>query len=410
MKVQRRRGSCPSLAVPMLTGDGWLVRFKPASGLSACQLTELARAAARWGNGHVEVTVRASLQIRGLTPMSAHDLAMEIADIGIEIRDGISIETGPLAGTDIMELADPRPLAEAIRTSVEALDIADRLGPKVSVTVDGGGALPLCATAADVKLEAFRDGTQIFWQVRAGGDAAHAPILGSGDERRVIGAAVAVLESIARKGVAARARNLGEAELSAIIDELDRPNVSETFRSANPIGLFPIVGGKWARGFGLPFGQTTSEALTEFAALAGAHEIRLAPNRGLLVLGIARDEERVMTVDANRIGFITEADDPRLMVVACAGAPACASAQLATKPLAEEIVRNWRDLLDGSFRLHLSGCAKRCAQPSGPSITLVGRESDCEIAAENVVPAQDLRDILLSRGKAHLFALPGREP
>ena len=60
--------------------------------------------------------------------------------------------TGPLAGLDAAELADPRPLARAIRSRVAARGLAARLHPKVSVMVDGGGALPLDGVAADVRL------------------------------------------------------------------------------------------------------------------------------------------------------------------------------------------------------------------------------------------------------------------
>ena len=71
----------------MLTGDGWLVRLTPASGLTPAQLAGLARAAARLGNGLIEVTARGSLQMRGLTPASAAALAAAVAALGIAVRD-----------------------------------------------------------------------------------------------------------------------------------------------------------------------------------------------------------------------------------------------------------------------------------------------------------------------------------
>ncbi|MNY45421.1 Nicotinate dehydrogenase subunit A [compost metagenome] len=45
------------------------------------------------------------------------------------------VETPPLAGSDPYEVLDPRPLARAIRDGSAAL--APRLGPKVTVIVDG---------------------------------------------------------------------------------------------------------------------------------------------------------------------------------------------------------------------------------------------------------------------------------
>ena len=70
---------------------------------------------ARHGNGIMEVTARGSLQIRGLTAESAPLLAAEVDALGIAVRTGVPVETGPLAGLDPEEIADPRPLAERIR-------------------------------------------------------------------------------------------------------------------------------------------------------------------------------------------------------------------------------------------------------------------------------------------------------
>ena len=68
------RGRCPTLAAPMLTGDGWLVRLRAGGGLTAAQAAGLAAAAGRLGNGRIEVTGRGSLQVRGLTPETAEEL------------------------------------------------------------------------------------------------------------------------------------------------------------------------------------------------------------------------------------------------------------------------------------------------------------------------------------------------
>ena len=73
------RGWCPSVFTPMQADDGLLVRVKPtASALSAQQLAALAEAAAREGNGKVQLTSRANLQLRGFTPASAERFARSL--------------------------------------------------------------------------------------------------------------------------------------------------------------------------------------------------------------------------------------------------------------------------------------------------------------------------------------------
>ena len=63
-----RRGACPSLDQPMVTGDGLLVRLTLATrALSPAQWTALTTAAATHGNGRMEISRRGNLQLRGLT-------------------------------------------------------------------------------------------------------------------------------------------------------------------------------------------------------------------------------------------------------------------------------------------------------------------------------------------------------
>jgi precorrin-3B synthase len=70
-------------------------------------------------------------------------------------------------------------------------------------------------------------------------------------------------------------------------------------------------------------------------------------------------------------------------VVACSGAPACGSALLPTRALAGALT----GIADG-WMLHLSGCGKRCAQPPGRAVTLVGTARGWELTGEGMpVPA-----------------------
>src|SRR5690349_18445400 len=90
----RRRGACPALATPMSTGDGLLVRLRPAGGaLTLSQFASLARSAAAHGNGILEITARGNLQIRGLRAETVGQLAADIDAAEITVPDGPAIET-----------------------------------------------------------------------------------------------------------------------------------------------------------------------------------------------------------------------------------------------------------------------------------------------------------------------------
>jgi precorrin-3B synthase len=65
--------------------------------------------------------------------------------------------------------------------------------------------------------------------------------------------------------------------------------------------------------------------------------------------------------------LITRADDPLLRVIACSGAARCREAHADTRTLAAALAPH----LAADVRLHVSGCAKSCAQSGPAPITLV---------------------------------------
>ncbi|HET9067596.1 MAG TPA: hypothetical protein VFN28_03045, partial [Amaricoccus sp.] len=256
-----------------------------------------------------------------------------IEGLGIGVLGG-PVVTGALAGLDAGEREDPRPVAEAIRRGAAGM----ALPPKASVVVDGGGVLHLEGVGADVRVRALGGGD---WEVAGVGrfDAA--------------GAAAAALRALAGP----RARDRGR-------------------EAAVPVGRFALRDGE-AVGVGVAFGQMEAVALAGLAAAVGEGELRPAAGRGLVALGV---EVEAFRTAAERLGFVVDPGDPRLRIVACSGAPACASAHLATRELAAALARR-PELLEG-VRVHLSGCAKRCAQPAGACVSLVAGEGGNAIEGE----------------------------
>ena len=96
---------------------------------------------------------------------------------------------------------------------------------------------------------------------------------------------------------------------------------------------------------------------------------------GLLVVGLAQDACASLQKTAASLGFVTVPGDPRLYIAACPGAPACASGRIAAREIAETVANGHAGLLDGSFTLHISGCAKGCAHPNAAALALVGGEN-----------------------------------
>ena len=85
---------------------------------------------------------------------------------------------------------------------------------------------------------------------------------------------------------------------------------------------------------------------------------------------------------AERLGFITRADDPRRKVIACAGAPICASAHIASRALAPAVASSAAPRLG---TIHISGCAKGCAHAGAAALTVVGMPEGCALIANGTV-------------------------
>lgn len=352
MSAPMRRGACPSLAVPMLTGDGWLARLSFTEPLEVPQTTGICEVAERLGNGLVEVTARGSLQIRGLD--EGAPLAAALAPLGLPLAEGVPVIASPLAGRDPAERADPRPLAAVLRA------FRGPLPPKVSAVVDGGGSFPLDALAADVRLAAIGGG----WRVGVGGTAGSARWLGAFEAEAAAALGLELLGEMSRHSC--RGRDLDVAGGKG----------GQGHGWTGPVRRFVLRPGV-ARGVAFPFGVTGAEALSRLAQAAAPARLVPAPGRCMIALGI--EDEAGFLAAAERLGFVTDARDARLGIAACAGAPACASGRIATRAIAARIASEGR--LAG-VRLHLSGCPKRCAQPAGPVVTLVAGETGPQVTGD----------------------------
>jgi len=110
--------------------------------------------------------------------------------------------------------------------------------------------------------------------------------------------------------------------------------------------------------------------------------MRAAPGRALMIVGLTQHTAVSFAAIPEALGFVVRADDPRRHVVACAGAPICASADIAARAIAPQIAAAAAPHLDGSFKIHISGCAKGCAHPAPAALTVVGTSSGCALIAD----------------------------
>jgi precorrin-3B synthase len=342
------KGWCPGALRPMLSGDGLVVRVRPHGGrLEAKQAAGIADLAAHYGNGLIDVTSRANLQIRGVTDAAHLALLDGLAQLGLldsdpeaESRRNIQVTPFWNTGDDTCLLADEleRVLADS------ALDLPTKFG----FAIDSGQGRVLAGASADIRIERDRAGGLL---VRADGAELGRSVTRGG----AVDAALALAKWFVASGGAKGGRGRMAAHIAAGATLPDA-----LCGDAEPAAVVPEPHpGLYPQGavVGVAFGQMPHSVLHHLAACAPA--LRMTPWRMILAEGM-----REMPGDAD---LITEADDPALRVIACSGAPRCREAHADTRALAAVLAPH----IAPDAKLHVSGCAKGCAHSGSATITLV---------------------------------------
>jgi precorrin-3B synthase len=348
------KGWCPGALRPMESGDGLLVRIRPhGAALSRAVMHGIADAAERHGNGHIDLTRRANLQIRGVRPETLGPLqrtldALGLIDASIGAESVRNLLVGPLSGLDPSETLDMRPLARELADRLASEPAALELPAKFSIVLDGGGRLTLMPERADIRLMACESGGRKMVAIGRSGAA----WLGVEEPDHTASTVIAI--------IAGRARKLQPVET------LTLPR--EDAASPQP-GRLDLGAGRIALGVGVPFGRIEAEQLRALASFAP--EVRLSPWRMLYIPAEGEAATTRITVQAAALGFVIAPGDPLMRIQACPGRPACHAANADTRADAARVAR-WMAATGYPGTVHVSGCAKGCACSARADITLVG--------------------------------------
>jgi precorrin-3B synthase len=408
MNMPAIKGWCPGALRPMESGDGLIVRLKLTGGIVpldfAMQIAEWSRC---FGNGEIDLTARANLQLRGITDESLPGLQQAIADAGLldENPDGEAIRNviaSPLAGLDPDALIDIRPMVASLEARLTSDPKLYALPAKFCFAVDDGGAFGLGGVRADVRFEAVAgEGFSIRL------DGAPDEALGPCRWDELVDVAVALAKAcvddgksvrrmrdfVVRVGAEAIARSVG-------LDCKHAPSLRT--KSRETLGFQSLARTKTFVGVGFPFGRISAGSLaglTRDAAQNGATEIRLTPWRVLLIPLPSREAAHRLIDSVSKDAFILDPADPRRRVAACVGAPGCRNATTAIRGDAGRLAA----LVGENSVLHVSGCAKGCAHPHSAPVTLVGREGLYDLVRDGA-PSDSpaLRGLTLDEAAAYL--------
>jgi len=325
------KGWCPSLKKPMQTGDGLLVRVPIKFGrLRVGVARKIAKLAQKYGNGHLDLSARGNLQIRGVSEASYPLLRKELANLGFVHDFTLHIITNPLAEIDQSCNADVLEIAEELER-FWALNSNAKIPEKFLIVLDGGGIFPLTDIPCDLYFT---------------------------PETANISNIIKILSQSPK---------------------CNKKPFSEKLIS-QPLGFIPLAEQSGELMFSAPFGRVEAEELKQLADVAEKYsngEIILAPKRIFILPNIAQNDSKNALIAVEKIGFITKNDDSRLKIHACVGAPACSSALGETREYAAKYALKNPNL---EQIVHITGCSKGCAYSGKADILITASKIGYDIS------------------------------
>lgn len=386
VESNRIKGWCPGALRPMRSGDGLIVRVRLTGGdLSPERGAALAEAARRYGNGLIDLTSRANLQMRGVRDETLQPLLDRLAELGLldasaaaeQVRNVIA---SPLAGLDPSAPIDVQPLIRALELRLIGNDRFHSLPAKFGFLLEGGGVLSLDGIEADIALRAEDDA---HFRLEAGGET-----LGRVRVEEALEAALGVAERFLalRQSDERRMRDVvkrlrDEAHLPSPCKDhfVDKAVASSRLAGPDAAGFFTAAA---------PFGRLDAPQLEGLAAIAARNgaTLRLTPWRSILLAPLAVD----VTPDVSSLGLVVDPGDPRLAIAACPGSPSCLSGEAPAQADAARLAPVLAGFVERGASVHVSGCAKGCARRAAASITLVGQGGRYGIAfdADSKAPSE----------------------
>lgn len=395
-----RAFACPGLFRIVPARDGGICRIKLARGrLTSMQARAIAAIAARFATGAIEITNRANIQIRGITPGTETEViaTLRAAGLGADnpgADDIRNVMVSPLAGDDPEQIADVGGLADEVLQRLQAEPRYHALSPKFGIQIDGGEGIAMLDHPNDIWLSAVDRDRFAF------GFAGCPPQ----DERDCAAGFVATPQAAdfifacidfflpfnggrnkSGQEIARFRHLLADMAASEILSRIGFPVSGAPEASAwrrRPVRAFAHLGARPQRGdqkFAIgampQLGRLTPSTLQQLADLANeftAGEIRCTPWQSILLPNVEHTESPVLASAIDRLGLIIAADRPLAAIITCAGSVGCASGHSDTKSDAVDLADRLEILGASLFDIHVSGCSKSCAAPRPAQATLVG--------------------------------------
>ncbi|WP_235526288.1 precorrin-3B synthase [Nostoc piscinale] len=394
--------ACPGLFYATSAQDGILSRLRiPGGILNSKQCQAIAAIADMYGGGYVDVTNRANLQIREISKGISSEVLQQLQDLGIGSHNSAidhirNIMTSPTAGIDPEELIDTRPFVQSWDAYLAEHSELSALSAKFSVCFDGGGKVSVSDRLNDILLRAELSDTQVYFRLYLSFIKSKPPI----DTGIILLpeqclSVLAALADIYLQHTDVQLKR--KPRLQEVINSLGYENYLQqveqrltfTLQRSQPSPATKEVGfwhigthpqrqeNLFYIGVVLPLGRLESQQLRRLGDLAakyGNGTTRLTPWQNLLITDIPQGCVIDVENEIADLGLDFTVTNIKSSLVACSGKRGCAASATDTKGHALALADYFKNRvqLNRPINIHLSGCAKSCAQHHQGDITLLG--------------------------------------
>jgi precorrin-3B synthase len=353
--------ACPGILTLHPARDGHVARIRlPGGYVRRAQWAALAALAADFGDGCLDLTARGNVQLRGLQPAAAAELARRAARAGL-LPSGAHDRSRNITASPLSGLGGRRPL----RRLVGALDAALIADPELAALPgrflcamdDGTGGAALADS--DLGLRRSSGRVEVFVAGRSSGvrvpaRAAVPAVLTAAREAiaRGVGSQVTRIRDLADGGASVAAAIGGALGPPASPDDGRLPlGITSRDTTSAPDSAVAVIAA--------PLGRLTGAQIVLIGTLLRSGEvIRLAPaGRAAIPLSVPSGAAQASLPILARLagsGLLTSDDDALAGVTACSGlacSRAVADVRAAARPL------------PGHPRTHWAACPRSCGRP-----------------------------------------------
>jgi precorrin-3B synthase len=381
-----RQDRCPGVLALHEAADGWLARVRvPGGRLSAAALLELAALSEQLGNGLVDLTSRANVQLRGLAPDAAAALAPRLHAVGLlpsAAHDRArNVLASPLAGRAPGALDDVDAVVGLLDAEVSASQLLGELPGRFCFLVDDG-------TGAGREIN-----PDVTVLARGGGRFGVALdgrcLQFEGDGAAAVDVALRAAGAfVMARGAAWRLSETpgGAATVAAALAIALAPMTRAARTRACVPGTVQQRDGRVALTALAPLGQLWPSLLRALAALSD--DVRLSTRRTVTLVDLDPAAVEAMRAALAAAELVLDGSSGWVGLTACAGTAGCPRALADVRAVAALRARV-RAATDPAE--HWGACERRCGQAPGTPVSVNARDTgDVELrydAHTSIVPS-----------------------